>query len=78
MSTDATIKAFNIGANGNAIDIRLLIVSLVFAALFSVCIYILLNAYDELKSRKVKFTQFNKTVFRVIFFIMILGYFLLH
>lgn len=78
MSTDATVKAFNIGANSNAVDVSNLVVATVFAVLFLVCAYILLKLFDEVKSGNLKLNKFMIICVRVFCFISILGYFLLH
>lgn len=77
MSTEKTVRAFNIGANSNSIEISSLIVSAVFSVLIVISIYIILKSYDELKNGGIKIPHFFKILLRTILFIVILGYFLL-
>lgn len=77
MSADKTVEAFNIGANGSSVEVSTLIISLVFAILLIMFAYIVINAFEALKSRKITFPAFFKIIIRVVFFIIILGYFLL-
>lgn len=77
MSADKTVEAFNIGANSSSIEVSTLIISLVFAILLMMFAYIVLNAFEALKNRKITFPAFFKIIIRVAFFITILGYFLL-
>ncbi|MDO5055667.1 MAG: DUF3262 family protein [Pasteurella oralis] len=76
--SEKTVQAFNTGANATSIEVNYLIVGLILAALFLVCVYILIKAFDELRKGNLKIEKFLFLCVRVGTFITILGYLLLH